>query len=40
LPDESAFLLTHQQHQHRVALAPRFLRRICGFFSGKWRRFF
>jgi hypothetical protein len=24
LPDEPAFLLTHQQHQHRVALAPRF----------------
>jgi hypothetical protein len=31
LPDEPAFLLAHQQHQHRVALAPGFLRRICGF---------
>jgi hypothetical protein len=34
LPDEPAFLLAHQKHQHRVALAPLFFRRIRAFSFG------
>jgi hypothetical protein len=39
LPDEPAFLLAHIKVQHRVALAPLFLRRICAFFFGSYRGF-